>query len=498
MSDKPGARILVADDERSIRWVIGEALRAEGHDVVEASSGTEAMAALERGDVDIAFLDIRMPEPSGLEVVSKAREMGSRTTLVVMTAQATMANAVEAMKRGAYDYLTKPFDLDVVRLLVERALESRRLSSDVDSLKRELRKRYEAGVDLIGRSPAMQAIYKLVGRVAKNDATVLIQGESGTGKELIAKAIHYHSPRWQGPFVALNCSAIPRELLESELFGYERGAFTGALERRAGKFEQAGSGTLFLDEVGDMPLELQAKLLRVLQEREFTRVGGRESLRTDVRIVAATNQDLARAAKAGRFREDLFFRLNVVPIHVPPLRERVSDIPELIQHFIAKINRDLGTEVTGVSPAAEQLLVQHTWAGNVRELENTLVRAAVMAPGRTLMPADFTLTQSSSPPVAGRSLAEVVQARVREVFSALGSRDPVDLYANLLMEFERPLLEVTLERTGGNQLRAAQILGINRNTLRKKLVELGMAVKRGLPPPSQPPANGATGGSVEV
>src|SRR5581483_3895662 len=287
MSDKPGARILVADDERSIRWVIGEALRAEGHDVVEASSGTEAMAALERGDVDIAFLDIRMPEPSGLEVVSKAREMGSRTTLVVMTAQATMANAVEAMKRGAYDYLTKPFDLDVVRLLVERALDSRRLSSDVDSLKRELRKRYEAGVDLIGRSPAMQAIYKLVGRVAKNEATVLIQGESGTGKELIAKAIHYHSPRWQGPFVALNCSAIPRELLESELFGYERGAFTGALERRAGKFEQAGSGTLFLDEVGDMPLELQAKLLRVLQEREFTRVGGRESLRTDVRIVAA-------------------------------------------------------------------------------------------------------------------------------------------------------------------------------------------------------------------
>jgi two-component system nitrogen regulation response regulator GlnG len=474
-------RILVADDERSIRWVLAETLGAEGHDVVEASSGAEALALLERGDVDLAFLDIRMPPPSGLDVVTRAKETGCPTTLVVMTAQTTMANAVEAMKRGAYDYLTKPFDLDVVRLLVKRALESRRLSADVDTLKLELRKRYEAGVDLIGRSEAMQAIYKIVGRVAKNDATVLVQGESGTGKELIARAIHFHSPRWQGPFVALNCSAIPRELLESELFGYERGAFTGALERRAGKFEQAAGGTLFLDEVGDMPLELQAKLLRVIQEREFTRVGGRESLRTDVRIVAATNQNLARAAKAGTFREDLFFRLDVVPIHLPPLRERASDIPELIRHFVEKINRELGTEVTGIAPAAEQMLVQHSWPGNVRELENTLVRAAVMAPGRTLMPGDFALAQTGPAPVAGQSLGQVVQTRAREVFAALGNRDPVDLYANLLAEFERPLLEVTLERTGGNQLRAAQILGINRNTLRKKLTELGLIVKRSAP-----------------
>jgi two-component system nitrogen regulation response regulator GlnG len=484
MSEACRARILVADDERSIRWVLTEALGADGHEILEATSGNEALAVLTRDDVDIAFLDIRMPGPSGLDVVSAAREAGCQATMVVMTAQTTMANAVEAMKRGAYDYLTKPFDLEVVRLLVERALETRRLASDVDSLKRELRKRYEAGVELIGRSPAMQAIYKLVGRVAKNDATVLIEGESGTGKELIAKAVHYHSPRWQGPFIALNCSAIPRELLESELFGFERGAFTGAVERRAGKFEQAAAGTLFLDEVGDMPLELQAKLLRVLQEREFTRVGGRETLRADVRIVAATNQDLSQAVRANRFREDLYFRLNVVPIRVPPLRDRASDVPELIQYFIAKINRDLGTEVTGIAPAAEATLVQHSWPGNVRELENTLVRAAVTAPGRTLMPEDFTLAAVPAPPTTGRSLPDVVQGRVREVFSALGARDPVDLYANLLAEFERPLLEVTLERTGGNQLRAAQILGINRNTLRKKLVELGIAAKRTAPSPT--------------
>jgi two-component system nitrogen regulation response regulator GlnG len=324
----------------------------------------------------------------------------------------------------------------------------------------------------------MQNIYKLLGRVAKNDATVLIEGESGTGKELIAKAIHYHSPRWQGPFVALNCSAIPRELLESELFGFERGAFTGAIERRTGKFEQAAGGTLFLDEVADMPLELQAKLLRVLQEREFTRVGGRESQRTDVRIVAATNQELARAVRAGRFREDLYFRLNVVPIHLPPLRERKSDIPELIRFFIAKINRDLGTEMTGIAPAAEAMLLQYSWPGNVRELENSLVRASVLAPGRTLMPTDFALAEATPPQTNGDSLAEVVRRRTRNQFEAHGERDPVDVYATLLMEFERPLLEATLERTNGNQVRAAQILGINRNTLRKKLTQLGLTPRR--------------------
>ncbi len=469
------ADILIADDERSIRWVLRETLAADGHRVHEAKTGAEALAQLGTGNIDLALLDIRMPEMNGLDVVTKAQEQGCSATLIVMTAQTTMTNAVEAMKRGAYDYVTKPFDLDVVRMLVQRALENRQLSTQVDDLRGELRKKYEIGVEIVGRSPAMQDIYKLLGRVAKSDATVLIQGESGTGKELIAKAVHYHSPRWKGPFVAINCSAIPRELLESELFGYERGAFTGAAERRAGKFEQAAGGTLFLDEIGDMPLELQSKLLRVLQEREFQRVGGRENLQADMRVVAATNQALAEAVRTGKFREDLFFRLNVVPIDVPPLRERLGDIPELIRYFIEKINRDLGTEKTGIAPDAEAVLVAYPWPGNVRELENALVRAAVVAPERTLMKSDFTLSEARpAPSPCGESLTATVRARTDSQFEALGERDPVDLYANLLEEFERPLLEVTLERTGGNQVRAAQILGINRNTLRKKLLTLGL------------------------
>ena len=476
MSDD-SIRILIADDERSIRWVLKESLTASGHEVIEAENGTRALELLRGGGIDLAFVDIRMPEINGLDVVTTARQEDVPTTLVVMTAQTTMANAVEAMKRGAYDYLTKPFDLDVVNLLVNRVAEARRLSTDVQVLKGELKKRFEIGVDIIGSSSAMQSIYKLLGRVAQNDATVLIQGESGTGKELIAKAIHFHSPRWEGPFVAINCSAIPRELLESELFGYEKGAFTGATERRSGKFEQAAGGTLLLDELGDMPLELQAKLLRVLQEREFTRVGGRETMPSDVRIIAATNQNLAEEVRENRFREDLFFRLNVVPLRVPPLRERTSDIPDLIRHFLAKINRDLGTEKSGIARSAEKMLLEYNWPGNVRELENALVRAAVVAPDATLMPEDFSLSprEPSDPVATNGSFQEVVRAEVTSRFDSAGPADPRELYDALLAEMEKPLLETTLERTGGNQVHAAQILGINRNTLRKKLLYLGLA-----------------------
>jgi two-component system nitrogen regulation response regulator GlnG len=456
MSENGTARILVADDERSIRWVLSEALTADGHQVSEAATGSDALAILTRGATDVAFLDIRMPDMNGLDVVSKAREAGCQTTLVVMTAQTTMANAVEAMKRGAYDYLTKPFDLDVVRMLVQRVLETRQLSSEVNVLKGELRKRYEVGVDIIGRSAAMQNIYKLLGRVAKNDATVLIEGESGTGKELIAKAIHYHSPRWQGPFVALNCSAIPRELLESELFGFERGAFTGAIERRAGKFEQAAGGSLFLDEVADMPLELQAKLLRVLQEREFSRVGGRETLRTDVRIVAATNQELARAVRAGRFREDLYFRLNVVPIHVPPLRERKSDIPLLVQAFL----HGLPGPRRAVSEAAMQRLSTHTWPGNVRELVHVLERAAVMSTSEVLDDGDFDLPAD------------------KEAGAGPGDAAPIDdddlNLRRATDALERRLIQRALEKSGGNRAEAARLLGIGRPNLYAKMKELGL------------------------
>ena len=476
MATDAAVDILIADDERSIRWVLSEALSAQGHRIHEARSGTEALARLDGGDIDLALIDIRMPELSGLDVVSKAQEFGCKTTLIVMTAETTMTNAVEAMKRGAYDYLTKPFDLDVVKHLVDRALQARQLSSRVDGLRSELRKKYEVGVEIVGQSPVMQEIYKLVGKVAASGATVLVQGESGTGKELIARALHYHSPRWEEPFVAINCSAIPRDLLESELFGYERGAFTGAAERRIGKIEQARRGTLFLDEIGDMPGELQAKLLRVLQEREYERVGGRDTLTTEMRVVAATNQNLVTAVQEGTFREDLFFRLNVVPISVPPLRERAGDIPDLIRFFLSKISREFDTAVDSISPQAERLLIDYGWPGNVRELENALVRAAVIAAGKTLLPSDFDLGQIPMPqrPHSG-NFHETVRERVEEEFANRGDNDPVDLYGSLLAEFERPLLETTLDRAGGNQVRAAQILGINRNTLRKKLVSLGLA-----------------------
>ena len=482
MSDEPHAAgrpgtVLVADDEESIRWVLERACAQAGHTVVAVGSGGEALAALHARPFDVALVDIKMPDLSGLDVLTRARTEGLDTLFVIMTAQNTMANAIEATKRGAYDYLTKPFDLEQVAHVVRRALELRALTHDLQQLRGELQQRHEL---VIGRTPAMQEVYKMIGRVAPTDATVLIQGETGTGKELVAKAIHYHSAR-RGPFVALNCSAIPNELLESELFGYERGAFTGAVERRIGKFEAAGGGTLFLDEIADMPLALQAKLLRVLQEREFTRVGGREPIRADVRIVAATNQDLEAAARAGRFREDLFFRLNVVRIVVPPLRDRKGDIPELIDFFIDKVNRELGTTIVGVSEEARELLMRHSWPGNVRELENALLRAAVLAGSRTIVPEDLALAgQPRQASGEALPLEEAVRRRLSDLLQADATTPPSDLHAMLISAVERPLIEVVLERSGGNQVKAAEMLGINRNTLRKKIVELGIEVRRGV------------------
>jgi two-component system nitrogen regulation response regulator GlnG len=424
-----------------------------------------------------------MPDVSGLDVLAKAREEQIDTLIIVMTAQNTMANAIEATKRGAYDYLTKPFDLDQVAVLVDRALELRRLTHDLERLRGELEQRQEL---VIGRTPAMQEIYKVIGRVAPTDATVLIQGETGTGKELVARTIHHHSDR-RGTFVALNCSAIPNELLESELFGYERGAFTGAVERRIGKFESAAGGTLFLDEIADMPLALQAKLLRVLQEREFTRVGGRDAIRADVRIVAATNQDLEGAVRGGRFREDLFFRLNVVRVFVPPLRDRRADISELIDFFIDKVNRELSTSIVGVTDDVRETLMRYSWPGNVRELENTLRRAAVLAKGRTLVGDDFALPGHGPRPAGEEQpLEEAVRQRLAELLAATHDGGSGDLYMALISAVERPLIEVVLERAGGNQVKAAQMLGINRNTLRKKIVDLGIQIRRPISPAGPP------------
>ncbi|TMA68832.1 MAG: sigma-54-dependent Fis family transcriptional regulator [Deltaproteobacteria bacterium] len=474
MPATPG-KILIADDEESIRWVLERACAKDGHTVHAVASGREALAALRERAYDVALIDIKMPDLSGLDVLTRAREDHVDTLFIIMTAQNTMANAIEATKRGAYDYLTKPFNLDEVELLVGRAMELRHLTRDLERLRGELEQRNEL---VIGRTSAMQEVYKVIGRVAPTDATVLIQGETGTGKELLAKTIHHHSER-RGPFVALNCPGIPTELLESELFGYERGAFTGAVERRIGKFEAAAGGTLLLDEIADMPLALQAKLLRVLQEREFTRVGGRDALRADVRIIAASNQDLEAAVRAGRFRDDLFFRLNVVRLTLPPLRDRRGDIPDLIQFFIDKFNRDLGTAIVGVSDDVRELLMRHTWPGNVRELENALLRAAVLARGRTLVPEDFALAgqprQSSAEVLP---LEEAVRHRLAELLERDAGVPVGELHATLISAVERPLIEIVLERSGGNQVKAAEMLGINRNTLRKKITELGIEVRR--------------------
>jgi two-component system, NtrC family, nitrogen regulation response regulator GlnG len=474
----PTGRILIADDEESIRFVLVRALEPSGYECLQASSGTEALEILTARKADVAFVDIKMPGLDGLALLSRVKEAEIPVPIIVMTAQNTMANAIEAMKRGAYDYITKPFDVDEVQQLVQRALEMQQMSRDLHRIEREMRRRFELGVEIVGRSAPMQEIYKAIGRVAQTDVTVLIQGESGTGKELIAKAVHYHSPRWSAPFVALNCSAVPRDLLESELFGHERGAFTGALEQRAGKFEAAQGGTLFLDEIGDMPLDLQAKLLRVLQEREFSRIGSHEVIKADCRIIAATNQNLERAIAENKFREDLFFRLNVVAIRVPPLRERREDIPELIRYFVAKANREFGTNVTGLSPSAEQLLLNQPWPGNVRELENALVRSAVLAPAGTLMPEDFPLARGDTPQKYDElSLEQLIRLKLQESLQQAGG-EPHDLYDQIIQRVERPLLELVMERANGNQLKAASMLGINRNTLRKKITQLKIDVRR--------------------
>ncbi|MEA2625180.1 MAG: hypothetical protein QOD06_1225 [Candidatus Binatota bacterium] len=474
------ARALVADDEESIRFVLGRALESRGLRVEAFAAGEPALQAIRSGRFDIAIVDIRLPDLSGLDLLSRGREVQPDLPFLVITAESTMANAIEAMKRGAFDYVTKPVDLEELGLLVDRALEIRRLSRMVETLQVEVRPRFTPGEGLVGRTPSMQEIYKTIGRIAASDATVLVSGESGTGKELIARALHFHSGR-SGPFVAVNCAAIPRELLESELFGHERGAFTGAVERRLGKFEAADHGTLFLDEIGELPLDLQAKCLRVLQEREFTRVGGKETIVSDARIVAATNRDLAERVRSGRFREDLYFRLNVVPIAVPPLRDRRADIPELIRFFLDKINREMGTAISGVTPDAEELLCRRAWPGNVRELENALVRGCVLASGRrTLTATDFEAAaeQPARDVPQDAPLDALIRRRVADLVKRDAGAAHPNLHATVIAWAEKPLIELVLDRTGGNQVRAAEILGINRNTLRKKIHTLSIDVRR--------------------
>ncbi len=473
-------KILVVDDEESLRLILKKALEREGFWVQTVENGQLAKVCLHDNLFDVSLVDIRLPDIDGLTLLKEAKEEGLDTSFIVMTAQNTMKNAIEAMKGGAFDYITKPFDLEEMLLVVQRALENRKLRRDFRELKEEVKKKYEPRGNMIGESPTMQKVFKTIGQVVSTRATILIQGESGTGKELVAKTIHYNSPRWNKPFIAVNCAAIPKELLESEFFGHEKGSFTGALERRVGKFEQAEEGTLFLDEIGELSTDLQTKLLRALQEEEFSRVGGRETLKTNVRILASTNQDLDKAVREKRFREDLYFRLKVIPIHLPPLRERKGDIALLVASFIEKHNRDMGTQTSGVSPEALKLLEEYPWPGNVRELENAMIRAAVLSPGTILFPKDFNLSTGSEtapPDYENLSLEEIIQRKLNDYFNRTRGVDVENLYSLVIERVERPLIELTLKATRGNQIRAAQILGINRNTLRKKITHLHINVK---------------------
>ena len=475
------ANILIADDEHSIRFVLREALEAEGHTVEEVGDGDRALELLSTGRFDVAFLDIRMPGLSGLELLDRLRASGSETAAVVITAESTMENAVQAMKRGALDYLVKPFSLADVAALAEKSLATRKLQREVRHLRREMgRSRSPHGERLIGRCPQILEIFKTVGKVADRNVPVLITGESGTGKELVARAIHQAGPRGDREFVAVNAAAIPRELLESELFGHERGAFTGALESRPGRFREASGGTLFLDEIGDMPQDLQAKLLRVLQSGEVMSVGGRKPDMVDVRILAATHRDLDDAVRNGSFREDLLYRLRVIPLHIPPLRERADDIPSLAEHFMARYSVELVGAQRFLSEECVERLCEHTWPGNVRELENAIKRALVLSSTDMLTSDDFKFldTERSGSP----DRADLEQALIVEIGAALEDPDRKDLYRDLLERIERPLLEMVLARTDGNQIRAAAILGINRNTLRKKITDLAIE----LPSRNQP------------
>ena len=472
-----GSRILVVDDEESVRWALTKALERAGYRVDLAADGPGGFSAAENPEVDLVLLDVRLPGRDGLAVLRDIRKRRPDLPVIMMTAYGTLQVAVEAMKQGAYDYLGKPFDVDEVLLVVEKALEAQALAREVSQLRHLTEERFDLG-GIVGGSPAMQHIFKAVGKVAGTDLTVLLRGESGTGKELIARAVHENSRRKGRAFVPVNCAAIPRELLESELFGHEKGAFTGAVAARRGRFEQADGGTVFLDEVGDMDLSLQTKLLRVVQERRIERLGGEGSIPVDVRIVAATNQDLEGAVAARAFREDLFYRLNVVSIHLPPLRDRREDIPALVTHFLAAFAQEEQAAPKVLAPDALELMVAYRWPGNVRELENVVKRAAALTPTALVLPDQLPdpVRKGAGAEEPATGAKEFPVDWMRGEMARLGETLDGKLHAHFFACVERPLLTLILRRTGGNQVKAAELLGINRNTLRKRLKELGVSL----------------------
>ena len=474
--------ILVADDDRAIRTVLNQALGRLGHDVRTTGNASQLWRWVADGDGDLVITDVVMPDENGLDLIPRIKKLRPELRVIVMSAQNTLLTAVKATERGAFEYLPKPFDLRELVNVVERAL-----SSPAVAAPREEGEEVEEQLPLIGRSAAMQEIYRVLARLMGSDLTVMISGESGTGKELVARALHDYGKRRNGNFVAVNMAAIPRELIESELFGHEKGAFTGAVARNQGRFEQAQGGTLFLDEIGDMPLEAQTRLLRVLQEGEYTSVGGRTTIRTNVRIIAATHRDLRQLIRQGLFREDLFYRLNVVPIRLPPLRERADDVPALARHFLAQVAGE-GLPQKSFTSAALERLKEYRWPGNVRELEN-LVRRVTALYAQEVLDIDVVEQELSElapqvsaaeiPPNEG--MGQAVERHLKEYFAAHKDGLPAGgLYDRVVREVERPLISLTLSATRGNQIKAAQLLGVNRNTLRKKIRELDIQVVRGL------------------
>ncbi|MGA1996092.1 MAG: sigma-54 dependent transcriptional regulator [Bryobacteraceae bacterium] len=444
-------RILVVEDEEKLRRVIQLQLASAGYDVDLAGTAEEGIRIVDRAD--LVLTDLKLPHMDGLEFLSKVRLQNAHVPVIMMTAFGSVETAVEAMKAGATDFLLKPFGFDQLQQVVGKALEVRALRDENRQLKAELGRRYEFD-NIIGRSPNMQEIFATIERVAPTRATVLLAGESGVGKDLIARAIHFHSPRRDRPLVKINCTAIPENLMESELFGYEKGAFTGANTTKPGKFEQADTGTVFLDEIGDVPAAIQVKLLRILQEREFERLGSNTTRHIDVRVIAATNRDLREALEQGAFREDLYYRLNVVPLNIPPLRERKQDIPFLANHFIHKLAPDSASRVESITEAGMEKLVAYPWPGNVRELENVIERGLVMCTATALDAADIRL--ESAPRPRGNSDSHFLPEGMT------------------LDQYEQDILREALRRADGNKSQAARLLGLTRNALRYRLTQMGM------------------------
>ena len=444
-------RILVVDDEEKLRRVIELHLLSAGFEVDKARSAEDALKLVDRADMVIT--DLRLPSMDGLQLLSLIRRQNAQAPVVVMTAFGTVENAVEAMKSGATDFLLKPFSLDHLTAVVQKALEVRALRDENRQLKEELGRRYEFD-NITGRSAAMQEIFSTITRVAPTRATVLLAGESGVGKDLIARAIHFHSPRRDRPFVKINCTALPENLMESELFGYDKGAFTGAAQTKPGKFEQADSGTVLLDEIGDVPASIQVKLLRVLQEREIERLGSNKTLHIDVRVIAATNSDLRAALEQGTFREDLYYRLNVVPISIPPLRARREDIPFLAEHFVRTFGADNASPVQSITEAAIKKLTEYHWPGNVRELQNVIERSLVLCSGTTLDAGDIKLE------TAPRTRAQTGEHLLPDGMT--------------LDEYEQSIIREALQRAEGNKSQAARLLGLTRNALRYRLAQMGL------------------------